>query len=614
MQTNRDNSCYASRIPRFRWWIGIAILLFTRHLPAHSDSVPASTALQVARNYLSGTTLRNNHSAEPQLKLVYAATADTRMPIDTTLWRGDYFVIDIGQEEGFIIVAGDDRMYPVLGIADRGHFDLYGLPGNMQGLLEGYQHAAYWLSSYEGTVDETIRQQWKQLLEGTQEPVVPVKTLNTACWGQGTPFNAACPVIEGVRASAGCGPVAAAILCHYHRFPSQVDSQKTPSEYLGLPVPTGPIDWDHIRADYNNTYSLDQIETAAIGNLLWQLGANMQATYTAHGTKNDFYKLFLSLLDVFSFSPGSRFYVRDHYKPATWYNLIRQELEEGFPVLYYAASTHSAHEFIIDGFDSSDAFHINWGWNGHYNGYFRLDALHPDLLQEAGDGSYAAEHRMLCLHPADGFTERIRDLIGSQLSVVPDVPSLEQKNRMSFRFENAGNLPFRMDVGVGLCDRKGTVVKQCLANQTLAMDSLPLQTYGAGVWHYNLQEPLKREESIRPVWRIYGDTVWHVLRFSERSPVGLCADGVLWADDHSEVEPPAFSREPIAFPEPIRYWVTPGQLHLRNRLPGLVRIWNLWGQLVYRRMIYEGDSIFYLGNGIYFLQFGSHPGITVQIH
>ena len=447
MQKLRDFSSCACRIPNIRWWIGVFLILFTGSQPALSEAISATTALQVARNYLSRTSLRNSRPAEPELKLVYAATAETRLPSDTSLWKGDFFVIDIGNEAGFIIVAGDDRMYPILGRTDRGHFDFQNLPVNMLGLLEGYQHAAYWLSSYEGVADETTRQQWKALIDGAQEPDVPIQRLYTARWGQGEPFNAACPVIEGVRSAAGCGPVAAAILCHYHRFPSQVDRQRATSEYLGLPVPTGPIDWDHIQEEYTDAHSLDQIETDAIGNLLWQLGANMQASYTAHGTKNDFLKLFLSLLDVFSFSPSSLCYVRDHYKPESWYRRIKQELAAGCPVLYYAASTLSAHEFIIDGYDSSEAFHINWGWNGHYDGYYRLDALHPDLLQETGAGSYAAGHRMLCMHPADGATERIRDLIGSQLSVTPDIPTPEQKNQLSFRFENSGIRIFRLKLG-----------------------------------------------------------------------------------------------------------------------------------------------------------------------
>ena len=66
-------------------------------------------------------------------------------------------------------------------------------------------------------------------------------------------------------------------------------------------------------------------------------------------------------------------------------------------------------------------------------------------------------------------------------------------------------------------------------------------------------------------------------------------------------------------PEPIQWWVTSGQLHLTNRSPGVVRIWNLFGQSVYCRTMYEGTSAFCVGKGIYLLQVGKHPGITVQI-
>lgn len=49
-------------------------------------------------------------------------------------------------------------------------------------------------------------------------------------------------------------------------------------------------------------------------------------------------------------------------------------------------STAGGHAFVCDGYDADDYFHINWGWDGGGDGYFRLAVLDP-YGQGAGGGS-----------------------------------------------------------------------------------------------------------------------------------------------------------------------------------------------------------------------------------
>ena len=51
----------------------------------------------------------------------------------------DYFVFNFPGEKGFAIVAGDDRVRPVLGYSDKGSFDPDKLPENLRGMLAYYQ-------------------------------------------------------------------------------------------------------------------------------------------------------------------------------------------------------------------------------------------------------------------------------------------------------------------------------------------------------------------------------------------------------------------------------------------------------------------------------------------
>lgn len=51
----------------------------------------------------------------------------------------DYYVFNRGNDDGFIVVSGDDCVLPVLGYADNGSFDYQSIPENMQWWLGEYQ-------------------------------------------------------------------------------------------------------------------------------------------------------------------------------------------------------------------------------------------------------------------------------------------------------------------------------------------------------------------------------------------------------------------------------------------------------------------------------------------
>jgi hypothetical protein len=56
-------------------------------------------------------------------------------------------------------------------------------------------------------------------------------------------------------------------------------------------------------------------------------------------------------------------------------------LDNKRPILFagLSSSKKEGHAFVCDGYDIYDNFHINWGWDGYYNGYFAITKLNPDL-------------------------------------------------------------------------------------------------------------------------------------------------------------------------------------------------------------------------------------------
>lgn len=50
-----------------------------------------------------------------------------------------FYVFNVENNGGFVIVAGDDRMTEILGYSDKGNVNLDSIPEQMKWLLDGYQ-------------------------------------------------------------------------------------------------------------------------------------------------------------------------------------------------------------------------------------------------------------------------------------------------------------------------------------------------------------------------------------------------------------------------------------------------------------------------------------------
>src|SRR5574344_139403 len=53
----------------------------------------------------------------------------------------EFYIFNHGNDQGFVIMAADDRVAPILGYSNQGSFDPNQMPPNMQKWLEGYKSA-----------------------------------------------------------------------------------------------------------------------------------------------------------------------------------------------------------------------------------------------------------------------------------------------------------------------------------------------------------------------------------------------------------------------------------------------------------------------------------------
>jgi len=204
------------------------------------------------------------------------------------------------------------------------------------------------------------------LLTTAPNPNAVVRPLIQTKWHQGFPFNSMYPN----RVVAGCGPVAIAQLLNYHQHPA-----------LGRGVKQGPfrtsrlgelaslnynvtLDW----ANMLNSYRRDgrdsnERQQNAVGTLFYYVAAS--------------YPYYQELVNHFGYDRSIQRPQRMFYTDTEWVAMIRQQLDAGLPVYYWGNHPGSDHAFIVDGYDSTGRFHINWGWGGRHDGWYSLDNLNP---------------------------------------------------------------------------------------------------------------------------------------------------------------------------------------------------------------------------------------------
>ena len=88
----------------------LTILSFLPLYTTYAERVPIDQALEAATNFskqISGLQLRSSQ----YMQLAYTAKSELRFGGDNTY----FYVFNRGNNNGFIIISGDDRTLPVLG-------------------------------------------------------------------------------------------------------------------------------------------------------------------------------------------------------------------------------------------------------------------------------------------------------------------------------------------------------------------------------------------------------------------------------------------------------------------------------------------------------------------
>ena len=363
-----------------------------------ADVVTKDQAKQIASRFIGGRNMPTNgakHIAAKGSEL-QLAHADSR-----------YYVFNIGQTNGFVIVSGDDNAPEILGYADQGSFDENNIPSNMQAWLQGYAEQIEYLKNHPNAA---------KMPALDEHPAI--KPMTETRWNQGEPFNNYCPLDNGQHSVTGCSATAMAQIVYYHKYPTATldgvpayvtDTKKIAVDSIGILTP----DWDHMKLVYTGNETAE--EKDAIAKLMQFCGSAIQMDYTKNASAGSTQKVAEALVKYFDYDLATKRINRIDYRANEWHNIVYNELANKRPALYSGQSIGGGHAFIVDGYDKNGLYHINWGWGSLCNGYFLLSILDPESNSGIGASS-----------SADGYSYTQDVIIGAQPNTgVP--PAVEVK-------------------------------------------------------------------------------------------------------------------------------------------------------------------------------------------
>lgn len=293
--------------------------------------------------------------------------------------RAAVYAVNLGSNDGFVLVGGNSQSQEVIGYCDNGSFNAEEMPANMRS----------WLESYICSVSQVKdTKQARGLRSSGHYPTkTPIAPLLHCKWNQLKPYNNDCLVIDGKQCPTGCTITAMAQIMYYHRWPVEATTaipSFTPDNTGGTNYPTLPalepttFDWDKMYDTYNNNE-----DGTEVAKLMKYLGTASQALYSNAQTAAYGYNALQAIIQYFNYDAGAHATWRRQMSYSQWVGKLYAELQAKRPVLFSGTAPDNAHSFVVDGYDEEDFFHINWGWGGTSDGYYRVVLMDP---KEQGTG------------------------------------------------------------------------------------------------------------------------------------------------------------------------------------------------------------------------------------
>jgi len=297
-------------------------------------------------------------------------------------------------EQGFIMISATNLTTPVLA---------YSLESNYEGnettkyLYEKYTNSIKFVKANPHAALMNTRDEWKQYADvefkarkksGESKAIKFLEPLVTTTWNQGKYYNQYCPYDTEAggpdfdfRTPNGCVALNMINILNFHRYPSTgvggVEREHPQYGKLSANFAQGVYNYDAMTNVIAGGYQ------GPFAELVYHCGLAVKMNYGPTGSGSISQEVPIAMYKYFGFA-NAQYVARESYNNdyRRWETeVLIPELDKHRPIYYSGRSSDysgGGHAWIIDGYMQTDSvtyFHVNWGWGGKDNGFFRIENL-----------------------------------------------------------------------------------------------------------------------------------------------------------------------------------------------------------------------------------------------
>jgi len=447
-------------------FISLLIVSFVTVNFLFAGPVETGLASKVAKNFYLQS-LNSKGLSEVNLTLAY-----TEKSISVSLLKNTeaqdlpvFFIFNVNENDGFVIVSADNDVTPVLGYSITGSYTVRNLPPAFRKLLGKYKEEILYVIANNLQADNEIETSWEKLENG--KPLNPLKDskavnpLLSTTWNQSPYENEMCPADAagpGGHCVTGCPATTMAQIMKFWNYPTTgTGFHSYNSNYGTLSADFGSTtyDWASMPAHLNSSNN-------AVALLMAHCGVAVEMTYGPGGS----YGWVLTDDDQghhavccqtaytanFGYSEGLLGSVRASHSDAEWKQMLKTDLDAGRPVQYAGFGNAGGHTWVCDGYDNAEYFHMNWGWGGSADGFFEIDALNPGTMT-FNDNTQA----LFGIQPGQSTNTNSLQMY-SAATVTPNPITFGQGFSVNADILNAGTTTFEGDYAAALFNDQGTFI------------------------------------------------------------------------------------------------------------------------------------------------------------
>jgi len=449
-------------------------------LPAMLLAAPVdpNLAQQVAENFInapeSGTNSAMRKAPRKPKRMARAAKQVTN--------DQQFYVFNSEDGEGFVIVAADDAVRPILGYSNNTSFDTENIPYGVLFFLDSYSQQIKYVQENNIVQSEEVKQKWEALKNNTKllTATTVVAPLITTKWDQAPLYNNLCPIVSkkiksGIftdtyyreQAVTGCGATALAQVMNYWEWPQIGNSSNQYKTNLAgtLYCNFGATEYDWGNMPDSLTPNSNSAQIKAVATLMYHCGVamNMNYGFIADGGSgiDTILQVENAVKKYFRYSEATTSIDKSQYTDAQWIATLKAQLDAHQPMVYIGIG-NGGHAFVCDGYNSDNYFHFNWGWSGGSDGFYPIDSLMPGTNGIGSGGhDYTAKQFALINMVPKVQPQNIANLqLESQMSL--DKNSIEYRGTTAIyaTVKNSGTNDFTGDISALVIDTAGHFVTE----------------------------------------------------------------------------------------------------------------------------------------------------------